>query len=978
MALSEQEEELARQASFGGDIAKQREAAIGIADIEYGDEEEEEASFSSDFSSIKSATNKETGEKLFNVDGQWITPEQTASDSAGNKAYLLNGSWHTPKSATEDGPIDEDTLVSDDIKAGLAQGFSESFTGSMGTNMEASDWMPDFGRLFSENPETGETEFYQSTPEWLGMSEEKWDSMETKDRRLAISKRTNDYIDKTWKADKASAAYNISKFTGMIADPSTLLPVMGATKLGMATTGAAMGSADMAAWSAAQEGAVDPVKTAVGAALGFGTVGILANVPTAVKGVSRVASRAVRSKEANIARDSIADFDRILAKNVSTYSDHSAAYAKTMSELGIEDSTVTKWLQDAGVQSKLVAPANDARKVSTLDKIIEPISERFKRLDPEMARHLQDGTRSAMAKSHELMSQVDEFVVAVDSTLQKSAPAAHRALKKAMLNNDDEVATQLIANHMGSSALKNYKMYKESMDEMYGLMSQARGGKIGNKVSGVYLHRAVKDHEAIKRYMLDNLGKEEVSRVQKIIIKEGAETTDEINAVYSRYLSGVYDSPKVMQTPSAAKARKLREIPDELLDAFHDPAKATHSYIRSGVDDAFKKSFFGADIADKYGDNLTDSISEYTTKAMKRGRIKDTDLDELKLLLDLRFRQGLRQPNQNVQAFKNLSYSALLGNPLSAATQVGDVFLGMYKNGVGNALHGLKQSMTGKGLDPKDWGMMDNMMEELVSTGKTQKLLSKALKYGGFQAVDKLGKKTLMNGSLRKYQRMAAKNPRKLEKQLGEAYGKDFPQLSKDLKAGKITDDVKTAVWMDLADIQPISLLEMPQKYLENPNGRLFYMLKTFTMKYANLLRRDVLKNFKQGNNKTAIANGIALTSLFTAGGATSDVLKNVLLGRQPDMEEILVDNAIANSLLFNSRYSGEKAAQSSRPVTELVNSLAPPMAIFDPVVSATIKAVQGDYDKIDGRSTVRTIPLIGRILDNYAMGGLEEYNKEH
>ena len=62
-------------------------AAIGLADIEYGDNEEGEEAMSTSYSSIKSATNKETGEKLFNVDGQWITPEQTASDSAGNKAW---------------------------------------------------------------------------------------------------------------------------------------------------------------------------------------------------------------------------------------------------------------------------------------------------------------------------------------------------------------------------------------------------------------------------------------------------------------------------------------------------------------------------------------------------------------------------------------------------------------------------------------------------------------------------------------------------------------------------------------------------------------------------------------------------------------------------------------------------------------------------------------------------------------------------
>ena len=37
----------------------------------------------------------------------------------------------------------------------------------------------------------------------------------------------------------------------------------------------------------------------------------------------------------------------------------------------------------------------------------------------------------------------------------------------------------------------------------------------------------------------------------------------------------------------------------------------------------------------------------------------------------------------------------------------------------------------------------------------------------------------------------------------------------------------------------PINSTEMPLKYLKHPNGRVFYMLKTFTIKQFDVMRRD-------------------------------------------------------------------------------------------------------------------------------------------
>ncbi|MBT8448781.1 MAG: hypothetical protein KJO69_03775, partial [Gammaproteobacteria bacterium] len=65
------------------------------------------------------------------------------------------------------------------------------------------------------------------------------------------------------------------------------------------------------------------------------------------------------------------------------------------------------------------------------------------------------------------------------------------------------------------------------------------------------------------------------------------------------------------------------------------------------------------------------------------------------------------------QTAKNIMYSGLLGNPVSAATQFGDVGVAIYMNGFRNTLKSLPRALISKSkIKADDFGLMDNMAEE--------------------------------------------------------------------------------------------------------------------------------------------------------------------------------------------------------------------------------------------------------------------------
>jgi len=113
--------------------------------------------------------------------------------------------------------------------------------------------------------------------------------------------------------------------------------------------------------------------------------------------------------------------------------------------------------------------------------------------------------------------------------------------------------------------------------------------------------------------------------------------------------------------------------------------------------------------------------------------------------------------------------------------------------------------------------------------------------------------------------------------------------------------------------VQPISLAEMPIGYLRGGNGRVFYMLKTFTLKQLDLYRREIFDNLASGNVRktaTGMKNLVSLGAALMLMGMGTDALKDLLLGREIDLDDLVMDNILKTSgftkyQIYQSRRDG-------------------------------------------------------------------------
>ena len=458
------------------------------------------------------------------------------------------------------------------VEAGAWEGITSSFAGSIGTTIETMlpAWLT--GRLGGENPETGEIEIFQSTPSWLGITDDAWDSMETEERRVAIQERGKEILDKTYDPDRTSAAFNVAKFGGMLTDPSTAIPLTGSA-LAMTGKGVALGTADAAAYSYSTTGEIDPKTVALGATIGA-LPGTVKGVYQGAKKVPATVQRMTTPKEKRLAMAKVEEFETVFQQNRLQLDNHTMAYRKTLDDLGVTEDGLTSWMKQATKPKE--------RKASTFDRVLEPISDRIRKVSPALHKNLVGMERNILEKSHNVMTMSDSFLNSVKKIASKDQ-LSHHVLKKALLNGDGTNIEKLVRQQLGEAGIKNYKAYQSAMDDMWDLVSRSREGRIGNKVQH-YTHRAVKDFKKIEEFLTKHGKKEELARIDKLIKKQFGDrtaTTEEMNSFYSRYLDGVYDSKKTKVTPGAAKGRKLRAIPDELVPAVHDPELATHTYIRS-------------------------------------------------------------------------------------------------------------------------------------------------------------------------------------------------------------------------------------------------------------------------------------------------------------------------------------------------------------------------------------------------------------
>jgi hypothetical protein len=544
----------------------------------------------------------------------------------------------------------------------------------------------------------------------------------------------------------------------------------------------------------------------------------------------------------------------------------------------------------------------EARKY--VDAVLQPLYDNVRKYSAKVAH----GLRDADAIQHRRQHVWTKATLPFQKLMRNMSKEDYRQLKRLLSNGGFNKATMTFLQQQGGSeAVRAVAAVEDVLDEIFGMYKKA-GYKLG-KGRKNYFPLAVKD--------LDGLRQKEQSALDAVFAREVARQGGRpLTASQKAHISEHYFTfdTRYSTTSGSLQKRMKQGVKDEELDFYPNPADALHYYLHTAAEDIAKREFFKkwgykpkANGLAASGSDIDDSITSLIDQIKKD--VPDwKDQQTLADLLRSRFSADVHKTHKFVQAIKNLSYSGTLGNYWSAMTQIGDLVFAFHKYGI--------KATVGALLGPKVTSRaelgVEKAMAELQSEtmGFTSRLAEFAFKWSGFSKIDQFGKNVNINAALRKNRELAIKDPNKFVAKYEDKFGPEVHELVRELQRMKMTknndtlsDNMYLMLWNELADTQPIGLSEMPQKYLEMPNGRIFYAYKTFSIKQLNYMR-NMINNDK--NPFTKGYNLMMFSSMFVAANGSIDGLKDFMAGKEINWDDKWVDNAV--SLVGTSKYAVDKS----------------------------------------------------------------------
>jgi hypothetical protein len=444
-----------------------------------------------------------------------------------------------------------------------------------------------------------------------------------------------------------------------------------------------------------------------------------------------------------------------------------------------------------------------------------------------------------------------------------------------------------------------------------------------------------------------------------------------------------------LQAPSSqhAKARRMPTVPKELRKFYGDPYNTLQNYFNETGATIAERRFIG-----KGNVPIEESVKGLLADAVLKKQITEPQAVEYAKVLQTRFDPRARHHGAAyLKILKDIGYGGTIGNPLSGAMNVLDVFPAIAKYGLGNTLRaGIRAAIPGKNvrgmLEPSDIGLK-NITHEIDSgvfqkgsyaraaKGKTG--VAKAATYSGrilhdllrpvFTPFDLWGKRTVMGAAMNKYAQMA-KRGKVGDKWLADRGFKNYYKTKeqwesfKDALAKKDISDIRVreAAVMELFDVQPHSISSMPIGYSLNPNMRILYMLKTWALRQLNMIR----ESYNKGRKGEAVKLMAAVYGSAVGGTVMKDLIASITSDKElKEVSDYATLGLYRVALL--SKFGVERGIQTGRATDVVGDALAPPTAnIFFAIGHDLDLAISGitegkDWDKYDLKSTEYT-PWIG------------------
>jgi hypothetical protein len=607
--------------------------------------------------------------------------------------------------------------------------------------------------------------------------------------------------------------------------------------------------------------------------------------------------------------------------------------------------------KDAFVKkSKEVAQAS----LETVDKLLGPISTRLANISPTLRQALRRFEFNVLTQTQKDNRAIVPYIEKVRKIPKEDYADLDMALKNGDINKIQEIAEK-------HGFTKEYEAVKEVLDNIY-----ERANEVGFDIGYLenYFPRIIKDSSGFLEFMsnredwsiLDEAIKRKEFALGRALVEQ--EKVNLINNMIRGYSGGNI----TLSATGNMKDRIIDFITPEMNVFYSDSNSALLNYIESVNEAVEARKLFGktrpVDSKTDEFNNLEDSLGFYILDLINKGELKPSQEKEVRQILTARFEQ--KGTRGLVGIYKNLSYLTVMGSVFNAITQIGDMSFAIYAGGLRDSLPAAVKAIVGKSTIKKEDIGIERIATEVQEKSKMAGLVDTTFRLVGLTQMDRVGKEALINSVVSKYQRQARQENPELFKDLREIFGNSTEDVIQDLKDGVISEDVKYLAFNEILNFQPVALSEVPEQYLKGGNGRIFYMLKTWSIKMLDVYRNEVYNQMRD-NPLQATRNFIRLTVLLMAMNATADVLKDILLGREIDVDDLLVDNVA--KLVGFSRYTVSQVRREGLG-SAIGQMILPPTKLVDDVTRDVIK-LYDDFDenlKVDKLKTIESIPVIGKL----------------
>jgi len=631
---------------------------------------------------------------------------------------------------------------------------------------------------------------------------------------------------------------------------------------------------------------------------------------------------------------------------------------KTASEIksqGVSKAPISEDIYDKNYQlnsqelkfvDELKANAGEVGKAGAewANRVFVPLSSRLKKISPKLQQLVRRFEYDTLQAQHKQAKQIFPFLEKYSSLEVKDARDLDFALKVSDITKINEIVER---NGMKAE----YDSVVKLLENIYDSARDA-GLDFGFLID--YFPRKVENYEEFKTFLK---GTNEWSAIEEALKQKAVDlqrpmTAEEQAEYVSGMLRGFGKGKILLSKPDNTEQRKIGEITPEMNAFYKDSSQALIEYVRSMTETIEARKLFG-----KSEKDIETSIGNVINQMIKAGELDRKDEVAAKKILTARFNQ---KGTTGIWAmYKTMNYLTLLGSPISAITQIEDIGLTMYRAGIFNTGKSLLNSIMNTPKVTLESIGVENIAEEFSEKTFGQKAIEKVFKITGFTWMDKLGKESFINGVYSKYEGLAKSNDSNFKDMLGQVFGEEADQVLNDIKTGNMSENVKYLLFNELAGIQPITLSEMPEYYVTGGNNRVFYALKTFTIKRFDYLRTHAIEQI-QADPVKGIANLSRMVLFLMLAGASTDWIKDFLLGRKTPPEDYVVNNmfkvfGIQKYILYQARREGLMKAFSSQ--------ILPPWKLIDDISKDIMATTMNENPReIKDWDTWSNLPLFGKL----------------